>query len=62
MTAKKNDRISKEMVEMAALWNRHEILSAHDLDRVKALASTPPVYTLGLAKLILGNCVASVSR
>jgi len=33
------------MVEMAVLLNKHEVLSAHDLDRVKALSSTPPAYT-----------------
>ena len=45
MTAKKSDRISAEMVEMALLLSKHEVLSAHDLDRVKALSSTPPTYT-----------------
>ena len=45
MAAKKTDRVSAEMVEMAVLLNKHEILSAHDLDRIKALSSPPPVYT-----------------
>ncbi len=45
MTAKKTDRISAEMVEMAVLLNKHEVLSAHDLDRIKALSSPPPPYT-----------------
>ncbi len=45
MTAKKTDRISAEMVEMAVLLNKHEVLSAHDLDRIKALSSPPPTYT-----------------
>ncbi len=45
MAAKKADRVSSELVEMALALNKHEVLSAHDLDRVKALASPPPVYT-----------------
>jgi putative transcriptional regulator len=45
MATRKTDRISAEMVEMAALLGKHEVLSAHDLDRIKALSSPPPVYT-----------------
>jgi putative transcriptional regulator len=45
MTTKKTDRISAEMLEMAHLLRKHELLSAHDLDRIKALCSPPPVYT-----------------
>ncbi len=45
MTAKKTDRISTEMVDMAVLLNKHERLSAHDLSRIKALSSPPPTYT-----------------
>jgi putative transcriptional regulator len=45
MAARKTDRVSAEMVEMALLLNKHEVLSAHDLDRVKALSSQPPAYT-----------------
>jgi len=45
MTAKKTDRVSTELVEMAALLNKHELLTAHDLGRIKALSSTPPAYT-----------------
>jgi putative transcriptional regulator len=45
MTAKKTDRISAEMVEMAVLLNKHRVLSAHDMDRIKALSSPPPTYT-----------------
>jgi hypothetical protein len=44
MAARKTDRVSAEMVEMALLLNKHEVLSAHDLDRVKALSSPPPAY------------------
>ncbi len=33
------------MVEMAALLNKHEMLSARDLSRIKALSSPPPTYT-----------------
>ena len=45
MTAKKTDRVSTELVEMAALLNKHELMTAHDLGRIKALSSTPPAYT-----------------
>jgi putative transcriptional regulator len=45
MADRKTDRISAEMVEMALLLSKHEVLSAHDLDRIKALSSPPPVYT-----------------
>jgi hypothetical protein len=30
MAARKTDRVSAEMVEMALLLNKHEVLSAHD--------------------------------
>jgi len=45
MTAKKTDRISAEMQEMAVLLNKHEVLCARDLGRIKALSSPPPTYT-----------------
>lgn len=45
MAARKTDRVPAEMVEMALLLNKHEVLSAHDLDRVKALSTPPPAYT-----------------
>ena len=45
MAARKTDRISAEMIEMALLLNKHEVLSAHDLGRIKALYSPPPAYT-----------------
>ncbi len=45
MAAKKMDRVAAELVEMALSLNRHEVLSAHDLDRIKALSAPPPVYT-----------------
>jgi putative transcriptional regulator len=45
MAAKKTDRVSAEMLEMALLLSKHGVLSAHDLDRIKALCSPPPVYT-----------------
>lgn len=45
MAAKRADRIGAEMLEMAHLLKKHEVLSAHDLDRVKALCTPPPVYT-----------------
>ncbi len=45
MTARKSDRIAAEMLEMALLLQEREVLSAHDLDRIKALATPPPVYT-----------------
>jgi hypothetical protein len=43
--AKKTDRISAEMVEMAVLLNKHEMLSAHDLSHIKALSSPSSTYT-----------------
>ena len=30
---------------MAVLLNKHDVVSAHDLDRIKALSSPPPTYT-----------------
>jgi putative transcriptional regulator len=30
---------------MAALLNKHELMTAHDLGRIKALSSPPPAYT-----------------
>jgi putative transcriptional regulator len=45
MTAKKTDRISAEMVEMALLLNKHELLCAKDLALVKGLSSPPPAYS-----------------
>jgi len=45
MAARKSDRVSAEMVEMAFLLSKHEVLSAHDLERIKALSSPPPAYT-----------------
>lgn len=45
MTAPKNDRVSAEMLEMALLLSKHDVLSAHDLGQIKALCSTPPTYT-----------------
>jgi putative transcriptional regulator len=45
MAAKKTDRVSAEMLEMALLLNQKEVLSAHDLNRIKVLCSTPPEYT-----------------
>lgn len=44
-TKKKSDRVAEEMVEMALLLKRQGLLSAHDLGRIKALASPPPEYT-----------------
>ncbi len=38
-------RISAEMVEMAVLLNKHEVVSSHELDRIKALSSPSPTYT-----------------
>jgi putative transcriptional regulator len=45
MANKKTDRISAEMLEIAHRLRKHELLSAHDLDRIKTLCSPPPVYT-----------------
>ena len=45
MAVNKTDRVSAEMVEMAVLLNKHEVISARSLDRIKALSSPPPIYT-----------------
>jgi putative transcriptional regulator len=45
MAARKTDRVSAEMIEIALLLSKHEVLSAHDLDRVKALSSPPRANT-----------------
>jgi putative transcriptional regulator len=45
MAAKKADRVSAEMIEMALLLKKQEVLFAHDLGRIKALSSPPPAYT-----------------
>ena len=45
MTTHKSDRVSAEMLEMAILLSKHEVLTAHDLKKIKALCSPPPVYT-----------------
>jgi putative transcriptional regulator len=42
---KKTERVATEMVEMALLLNKHGVLSAHDLGRIKALSSPPPKYS-----------------
>lgn len=44
MTAQKTDRISAEMLEMALLLSKHDVLSARDLGQIKALCLPPPVY------------------
>lgn len=44
MAAKRPDRVSVELLEMALLLSKHEVLSAHDLDRLKALCLPPPIY------------------
>ena len=38
-------RLPAELVEAARLLKKHEVLSAHDLGRVKALSSPPPSFT-----------------
>jgi hypothetical protein len=46
MTAKKNvDRVAGEMVEMATLLSRRGIVSIKNLEQIKALGTTSPVYT-----------------
>jgi len=45
MTVQKTDRVSAEMLEMALLLSKHNVLSVQDLGRVKALCTPPPVYT-----------------
>lgn len=45
MTAKNTDRVSSEMLEMALLLSKHEVLSAQDFSRIKTLCEPPPVYS-----------------
>lgn len=45
MATQKTERVSAEMLEMALLLSKHEMLSAQDLGRVKALCTPPPTYT-----------------
>lgn len=45
MTVKKTDRVSAEMLEMALLLSKHDVLSAQDLASIKALCTPPPVYS-----------------
>jgi putative transcriptional regulator len=45
VTAKKIDRVSSEMLEMASLLSKHGVLSVPDLGQIKTLCSPPPVYT-----------------
>jgi putative transcriptional regulator len=46
MTLKKpKDRVADEMLEMATLLSHRGIVSMKNLERIKALASTPPIYS-----------------
>jgi putative transcriptional regulator len=45
MTAPKTDRVSAELLEMALLLRKHDVMSVHDLGQIKALCSPPPVYS-----------------
>lgn len=43
--AKKSDRITSELLETALALSKHNVLSAQELNPIKALCTTPPVYT-----------------
>lgn len=43
--AKKSDRIASELLETALALSKHNVLSAQELGQIKALCTTPPVYT-----------------
>ena len=46
MAAKKTvDRVAGEMIEMAALLSKRGIVSMKNLEKIKALGTTPPAYT-----------------
>jgi putative transcriptional regulator len=45
MTTRKTDRVSAEMLEMALLLRKHDVLSAQELRQIKVLCTPPPVYT-----------------
>ncbi len=45
MTTRKSDRVSAEMLAMALLLSKHDMLTAQDLSNMKALCSPLPVYT-----------------
>ena len=42
MTLKKTDRVSAEMLEMAPLLSKHDVLTAQDLASIKALCTPSP--------------------
>jgi putative transcriptional regulator len=46
MAAKKTvDRVAGEMIEMATLFSKRGIVSMKNLEKIKALGTTPPAYT-----------------
>ena len=50
--AKKSDRITSELLETALALSKHNVLSAQELNQIKALCTTPPVYTAKKVALI----------
>lgn len=50
--AKKSDRIASELLETALALSKHNALSAQELGQIKALCTTPPVYTAKKVPLI----------
>lgn len=51
-TTKKPDRIAKELLKTGLALSKHNVLSAQELSEVKALCTTPPVYTAKKVALI----------
>ena len=45
MPSQKTDRVSSELLEMALLLSKHDVLSAQELSKIKALCKPPPVYS-----------------
>ena len=45
MAAQKTDRVSAEMLEMALLLSKHDLLSVQDMAKIQALCAPPPVFT-----------------
>jgi hypothetical protein len=43
--AKKSDRITSELLETALALGKHNVLSAQELNQIKAMRTTPPVFT-----------------
>lgn len=43
--AKNSNRVANELLETAVALSKHRLLSAQEISQIKALCTTPPVYT-----------------